>query len=678
MNVMQTTYSTYWRKNKKAKTGDPAMATLVKLKSDLDQQIKIWEGLRYKDTSTSERKQRSTQAKLMEEATKQLQLTNNNPPTTIVTKRTEPSASKDDINNKNNSVSAEATSNIGDDMTPLTVSTEERTVSQIQKERTPNASNDDITTNSGLLFYKYIPFSQDETDLTRITDKTMSVIDFNNEEVATDIRPELREEVIGTLNPVTTNTIKYAATVLFKADCETQNARNTLELFEIPSYIPSCIRLSPPLQRKKEFRKESCQEYQQLAREFKTLNESYIQPAKAIMLKDKRLVLRQAQHSSKRKLLEQLLRVTQSVCSATVEPRLTMAMLRINDPIPEGPIRNTDSADEGKALTIGFAYLLLFVKRPSKVLMMYMGEDTQMSMLNRVSNFLMNPKPIIAKTTTETGGNIEPFDLKKCVRIGNLTFKRPNNKVWMNALSIAESLEETVIHITMEQRQSYILQQNRSRALQAVHECGIRQEHIANATTLKSIIEHSTLEESKVLTEANSWRKKIYDNLVKYCNNKMKTLSHRITNKILPKPNSGLPDAAVAGAKRTVRIQLPPAPPTQRPPPVDETITIPDNNNNNNKRKNENKQNNKNKKLKQMKATADAAVTAAAAKVEEAKVLTLAASKARAAVAAAKLFSEINPAPTSASKQRKKKRNNKNKNKNNSNKNSSTIDDPKN
>jgi hypothetical protein len=76
------------------------MATLVKLKSDLDQQIKIWEGLRYKDTNTSERKQRSTQAKLMEEATKQLQLTNNNPPTTIVTKGTEPSASKDDINNK--------------------------------------------------------------------------------------------------------------------------------------------------------------------------------------------------------------------------------------------------------------------------------------------------------------------------------------------------------------------------------------------------------------------------------------------------------------------------------------------------------------------------------------------------------------------------------------------------
>jgi hypothetical protein len=238
-----------------------------------------------------------------------------------------------------------------------------------------------------------------------------------------------------------------------------------------------------------------------------------------------------------------------------------------------------------------------------------------------------------------------------------------------------------VIHITMEQRQGYILQQNRSRALQAVHECGIRQEHIANATTLKSIIEHSTLEESKVLTEANSWRKKIYDNLVKYCNNKMKTLSQRITNKILPKNNSGQPDAAVAGAVRKVQIQLPPPPPTLRLPPVDEEATTkPDNNNktkNNNKRKNENKLNNR--KLKQMKATADAAAAAAAAKVEEAKVLTLAATEARAAVAAATLVKNITTTPMSPSKQRKNNNNNnKKKKKKNHNNNNDTIDKPKN
>jgi hypothetical protein len=152
-------------------------------------------------------------------------------------------------------------------------------------------------------------------DLNRITERATSKIDFATEKACMAIHQELNLEVFGALSPITINTIKYAATVLFRADCETQNAPNVLELFELPNYIPSCIRLTPFLQRKKGFKKEGCKEYQQLVMEFKPINDAYIAPAKAIMLKDKRLVLCQAQHTSKQFLLQQLLRVVQSVVS---------------------------------------------------------------------------------------------------------------------------------------------------------------------------------------------------------------------------------------------------------------------------------------------------------------------------------------------------------------------------
>jgi hypothetical protein len=89
-----------------------------------------------------------------------------------------------------------------------------------------------------------------------------------------------------------------------------------------------------------------------------------------------------------------------------------------------------------------------------------MGEKSQLSMLNRASLFLLSPKPVKRKKDKTESNKNQPFNHNNHIRIGNLTFEKPNNKVWTDALSVAEDLTDTVIHITMEQRQSYILQQN--------------------------------------------------------------------------------------------------------------------------------------------------------------------------------------------------------------------------
>jgi hypothetical protein len=56
------------------------------------------------------------------------------------------------------------------------------------------------------------------------------------------------------------------------------------------------------------------------------------------------------------------------IVSNRANPRTTMTMLRINDPIGDAPVRKREDTNEDKTLTIGFAYLLLFIIRPSRVL----------------------------------------------------------------------------------------------------------------------------------------------------------------------------------------------------------------------------------------------------------------------------------------------------------------------
>jgi hypothetical protein len=440
---------------------------------------------------------------------------------------------------------------------------------------------------------------------------------------------------------------------LFKADSETHDARNTLELFEVPAFIPSNIRLKPQLQRKRDFKNENCKEYQKLSKEFREFNETYIQPAKAIMLKDKRLVLVQSQENSKQKLLQQLLRITQAVCNSRVEPSVTLAMLRINDPIDDRTVRTRETTEENKTATIGFAFLLLFVINSSKVLQAYMGEKTQLSMLGKASKFLKVPKPVLDMNKNDS--NYKPIDKSACIRIGNLTFEKPNEKVWTNAMSIANSLVNTVIHITLEQRQSYVLQQNRSKALQAVRACGIRQGHISSATTVKSMIENSTMEDSAVLSETNSRRKKLHNNLMTYCNNKLRRITEKITNKVLPKKksinidNDTTPNAAVGTATVTFDTNI------NTPPPTTTTDQ------NANKRKSSEKNENNRKKQKLAKENAAKATATAKLKLKEAKALLATAARATA------------DATTSPNKKNKKENSNNNNNNKNKNRNATTT-----
>ena len=98
-------------------------------------------------------------------------------------------------------------------------------------------------------------------------------------------------------------------------------------------------------------------------------------------------------------------------------------------------------------LGIGFAFLLLFATgKQSLPLAQYLGE-TQSSILGRASKFVLSPKPI------DNSPGLVP---NSRIRIGNLTFNRPPEEVWSTAKTVAESLTEIILHITMEQQWSYI------------------------------------------------------------------------------------------------------------------------------------------------------------------------------------------------------------------------------
>ena len=169
-------------------------------------------------------------------------------------------------------------------------------------------------------------------------------------------------------------------------------------------------------------------------------------------------------------------------------------------------------------LGIGFAFLLLFATgKQSLPLAHYLGE-TQSSILGRASKFVLSPKPI---------DNCPGLVPNSRIRIGNLTFDRPSEEVWSTAKTVAESLTEIISHITMEQRWSYIKQQNRSRAIIAVQKWGVRRCYANSALNVAEIIKNTTLLESKVLAEANTWRRAMYDRLDPKLSKKIeKTLSY--------------------------------------------------------------------------------------------------------------------------------------------------------
>ena len=83
-----------------------------------------------------------------------------------------------------------------------------------------------------------------------------------------------------------------------------------------------------------------------------------------------------------------------------------------------------------------------------------------MKILKRASNFILHPKPKPSNQKEDANNNNNNDG--RCTRIGNLTFNSPSDKVWAHATSVASDLAIIVSHITLEQRMSYILQQNRS------------------------------------------------------------------------------------------------------------------------------------------------------------------------------------------------------------------------
>ena len=100
--------------------------------------------------------------------------------------------------------------------------------------------------------------------------------------------------------------------------------------------------------------------------------------------------------------------------------------------------------------------------------------------------------------------NSPGLNKNSCIRIGNLTFNRPPVGLWTSAMAVAESLAEIITYITLEQRLSYIKQQNRSRAIVAVQKWGVRQAYANSALNVAEIIKNTTKIESEVLAEANT------------------------------------------------------------------------------------------------------------------------------------------------------------------------------
>ena len=162
-----------------------------------------------------------------------------------------------------------------------------------------------------------------------------------------------------------------------------------------------------------------------LEREFNELNSKYTSPAKAIMLKDKIYLVGLAQENSKQLTLQQVLQVVECIYRAHIPIHRTSTLLSISNPINSEVSTVTSTAaavrNEVTMLGIRFVFFLLFVNgKQSLPLTQYMGE-TEAKIFERASKFVLLSKPIIEKSPG--------LNTNSCIRIGNLTFNRPQVEV---------------------------------------------------------------------------------------------------------------------------------------------------------------------------------------------------------------------------------------------------------
>ena len=99
-------------------------------------------------------------------------------------------------------------------------------------------------------------FSIDNSVVDMIMTEAHLPIEFGDETKNLDIELIIDKKLFGALSNVTKNTIRHATNVLFQADCETHNARNVLEMFQQPNFIPDSIKLKSKLQQGKKWMKK--------------------------------------------------------------------------------------------------------------------------------------------------------------------------------------------------------------------------------------------------------------------------------------------------------------------------------------------------------------------------------------------------------------------------------------
>ena len=85
-------------------------------------------------------------------------------------------------------------------------------------------------------------------------------------------------------------------------------------------------------------------------------------------------------------------------------------------------------------------------------------------MFQRATGFIHTPEP---------QEQLSPDDTEDYVKIGNLTYCYPGNKIWKDSQSIAKTLIKPLIHITLDQQRIFTIQQQQALMMFAVHKCGV-------------------------------------------------------------------------------------------------------------------------------------------------------------------------------------------------------------
>ena len=101
--------------------------------------------------------------------------------------------------------------------------------------------------NNDVTYFLNIPFSVDDSVVEMIEAEARLPIEFGDKTKNLDIELTIDEKLLGALSNVTKVTIRHVTNVLFQADCETHNARNVLEMFQQPKFIPDSIKLKSKL-----------------------------------------------------------------------------------------------------------------------------------------------------------------------------------------------------------------------------------------------------------------------------------------------------------------------------------------------------------------------------------------------------------------------------------------------